>query len=63
MNKIKSGFAAQIKALVVIPAAIFLFFFFAEVTFAQGTIGYESKDLTTELQGFWANADKNTYFQ
>ncbi len=61
MTKIKSGLAAQIKALIVIPAAIFIFFFFAEITFAQSTLGWDSKDLTKELQGFWKNVDDNTY--
>lgn len=64
MTKIKSGLAAQIKALVVIPAAIFLFLFFAEISFAQeDVIGFEGKDLTNELQGFWENEDNSTYGQ
>lgn len=61
MTKIKSGLAAQLKALVVIPAAIFLFFFFSEITFAQETLGYDSKDLANELQGLWKNIDEETY--
>lgn len=61
MTKIKSGLPAQLKALVVIPAALFLFFFFAEITFAQNTIGFENKDLTKELQGFWKNERNDTY--
>ncbi|MEN8116961.1 MAG: M56 family metallopeptidase [Bacteroidota bacterium] len=61
MTKIKSGLAAQLKALVVIPAAILLFFFFAEITFAQENIGIETKDVTKEIQGFWKNKDDNSY--
>ena len=61
MNRIKSGFAAQLKALVVIPAAMFVFFFFAEITFAQDAVGFKNKDLTKELQGFWENTSEDTY--
>jgi len=63
MTKIKSGITAQLKALVVIPAAIFLFFFFAEITLAQDAVGFQNKDLTNELQGFWKNIDDDTYGQ
>ena len=61
MTRIKSGLAAQIKALVVIPAAMFVFFFFAEITFAQDAVSFKNKDLTKELQGFWVNTDDDTY--
>ena len=61
MTKIKSGIAAQMKALVVIPSAIFLFFFFADVTFAQDAVGFQNKDYSKELQGFWKNIDENSY--
>lgn len=57
MTRIKSGLAAQLKALVVIPAAMFVFFFFAEITFAQDA----SRDLKKEVQGFWKNTDENTF--
>jgi|GEM_PF-671943 len=57
MTKIKSGLAAQLKALVVIPAAMFVFFFFAEITFAQET----PQDLKKEVQGFWKNTNENTF--
>lgn len=63
MTKIKSGIFAQLKALVIIPAALFLFFFFAEITFAQNAKGFQNKDLTKEIQGFWKNPDENTYGQ
>lgn len=61
MTRIKSGLAAQLKALVVIPAAMFVFFFFAEITFAQDAVSFKNKDFTKELQGFWVNTDKDTY--
>ena len=63
MTKIKSGLAAQIKALVVIPAAMFLFFYFAEISFAQNAVGFQNKDLSKEIQGFWKNTDVNSYGQ
>jgi hypothetical protein len=61
MTKIKSGLAAQLKALVVIPAAMFVFFFFAEITFAQDAVSFKNKDLTKELQGFWVNTENDSY--
>ncbi|MBN2636159.1 MAG: M56 family metallopeptidase [Prolixibacteraceae bacterium] len=63
MTKIKSGLAAQVKALVVIPAAMFLFFFFAEISFAQNAVGFQNKDISKEIQGFWKNTDENSYGQ
>jgi len=57
MTRIKSGLAAQMKALVVIPAAMFVFFFFAEITFAKDA----PQDLKKEVQGFWKNTDENTF--
>ena len=63
MTKIKSGLAAQIKALVVIPAAMFLFFFFADISFAQNAVDFKNKDLSKEIQGFWKNTDENDYGQ
>ncbi len=62
MTRIKSGLAAQVKALVVIPAAMFVFFFFAEITFAQDKQN-DPKDLKTEVQGFWQNTDDASFGQ
>lgn len=59
MTKIKSGLAAQVKALVVIPAAMFVFFFFAEITFAQNVAN--PKIITEKLQGFWQNETPDNY--
>jgi beta-lactamase regulating signal transducer with metallopeptidase domain len=63
MTKIKSGLAAQLKALVVIPAAIFLFFFFAEVTFAQEEVTLTFKDETKQIEGFWQRVGDEGYGQ
>lgn len=59
MTKIKSGLAAQVKALVVIPAAMFVFFFFTEITFAQNDTN--PKMVNEKLQGFWQNENPDSY--
>ena len=66
MTKIKSGIAAQLKALVVIPTAIFIFFFFAEITFvnnlnAQNSISLDNNLSVEDLYGFWQNEKEDTY--
>lgn len=64
MNKIKSGFLAKLKALVVIPAALFAFILFANLT-----LNGPNKILTNfsilknnnQIFGMWENTSNTTY--
>ena len=67
MNKIKSGFAAKLKALLIIPAAIFTFILFANLTLnGPGKVltnlsFFEIQNNMNQLKGLWKNTSDNTY--
>jgi len=67
MNKIKSGFAAKLKALLIIPAALFTFILFANLTLnGPGNVltnlsFLEIQKNMSQLKGLWNNTSNNTY--
>ncbi len=67
MNKIKSGFAAKLKALLIIPAALFAFIVFANLTLnspgkALSNLSFfEIQNNMNQLKGLWKNTSDNTY--
>jgi len=67
MNKIKSGFAAKLKALLIIPAALFTFILFANLTLnGPGNVltnlsFLETQKNMSQLKGLWNNTSNNTY--
>ncbi|HAF29395.1 MAG TPA: hypothetical protein DCG75_10150 [Bacteroidales bacterium] len=67
MNKIKSGITAKLKALLVIPAAIFTFILFANLTLnGPGRVltnlsFFEIQNNMSQLKGLWKNVSKDTY--
>lgn len=61
MTKIKSGIFAQLKALVIIPAALFLFFFFAEITFAHSNADSSQKKEIVKIDGLWERTSETGY--
>ena len=67
MNKKKSGILAKLKALLIIPAAIFIFIIFANLTL-QGPGGtfsnlsiFEKQAQFNELKGLWNNTAEDSY--
>jgi len=69
MNKTKSGFLAKFKALLIIPAAIFTFILFANLTLkSPGKIltnlsFFEVQNNLNQLKGMWVNTSNTTYGQ
>ncbi|MGM0408633.1 MAG: M56 family metallopeptidase, partial [Bacteroidota bacterium] len=67
MNKIKSGFAAKLKALLIIPAALLTFILFANLTLnGPGNVltnlsFLETQKNMSQLKGLWNNTSNNTY--
>lgn len=67
MNKIKSGFAAKFKALLVIPTALFAFILFANLTLkSPGKVltnisFFETQSNLNQLKGMWVNTSTSTY--
>jgi len=65
MNKIKSGFIAKLKALLVIPASIIVFFLFANLTInGSGKVLknfslFDSQKNLEQLKGMWKNTSDN----
>ncbi len=67
MNKIKSGFLAKLKALLIIPASIVVFFLFANLTvngpgkaFNNFSI-FNSQNNVSQVKGLWMNDSDNGY--
>lgn len=69
MTQVKSGFTAKLKVLLIVPFAIALFLFFADMTFYSGEksfsnfIALKSSNEISKFQGIWENLDKNSYGQ
>jgi hypothetical protein len=67
MNKIKSGFVAKLKALLIIPTAIFTFILFANLTLnGPGNVltnlsFFEIQNNINQLKGLWKNTSDNSY--
>lgn len=67
MNKIKSGFVAKLKALLIIPAAIFTFILFANLTLnGPGNVLtnlslFEIQNNMNHLKGLWKNTSDKSY--
>ncbi|WP_430817372.1 M56 family metallopeptidase [Carboxylicivirga sp. RSCT41] len=58
MNKIKSGFSAKMKALLVVPMVIFAFFFFANMT--GNNRGHQEMPYSKLIEGSWIAQEKIT---
>jgi biopolymer transport protein ExbD len=67
MTQVKSGFAAKLKVLLIVPFAIVLFLFFADMTFYNGSrsfsnfIELKSANELSNFQGIWENLDKESF--
>ncbi len=63
MTKSKSGLAAKLKALLIIPAAVAVFFLFAHTTIQSPVVSFSnfSADKTSKLDGLWQNASTIAY--
>ena len=67
MNKMKSGFSAKLKVLLVVPFALVLFFLFADMTVlgpGKSFSNYVSLSHTNEIakyQGIWENVNPGDY--
>jgi len=68
MTKIRSGFPAKLKALLVIPVAFALFLLFADMSFRgpENTVfnfsSYlEERQYESDLNGLWQNEDESGY--
>lgn len=63
MTKDKSRFTAKLKALFIIPVAIFTFFIFADMTFISPIMDLSNYSTvnTSKLNGIWLNADNDTF--
>ena len=67
MNKIKSGFVAKLKALLIIPTAIFTFILFANLTLnGPGNVltnlsFFEIQNNMNQLKGLWINTSNDNY--
>jgi hypothetical protein len=63
MTKSKSGLAAKLKALLIIPAAVAVFFLFAHTTIQSPVMSFTnfSMDKTSKLDGLWQNASDDAY--
>ena len=67
MTKIKSGIKAKLKILLILPFTIFLFLFFADMTFygsgksISNFISLRSKSEIEKFTGVWQNLDENSY--
>ena len=67
MKKVKSGFTAKLKVLLIIPFAVALFLFFADMTFygsgksISNFINLKSTNEIAKFQGIWENVDEDTY--
>jgi BlaR1 peptidase M56 len=61
MTKIKSGFKAKMKAFLVIPTTIALFFLFADMTLIgpekvlSNIVPTENNEVKSQLEGIWVN--------
>lgn len=69
MTKVKSGFKAKLKVLLIVPFAIALFLFFADMTFHSGGrsfsnfISLTNSDEISKFQGIWENLDRQSFGQ
>ncbi|PLX18148.1 MAG: hypothetical protein C0597_06495 [Marinilabiliales bacterium] len=67
MNKTKSGFMAKFKALLIIPAALFAFVIFANLTLKSpgkaltNLSFFEIQDNLNQLKGMWINTSNSSY--
>jgi hypothetical protein len=63
MTKNKSGWAARLKALLIIPAAIISFFLFAHMTIKSPLISFSNfhSQKTSNLDGIWENMNSDSY--
>ncbi len=67
MTKIKSGFAAKLKVLLIVPCGIALFFFFANLTFKgsgrsfSNYVSFKHINEISKFQGIWENLDRQSY--
>ncbi len=67
MTKIKSGFAAKLKVLLIVPFGIALFFFFANLTFKgsgrsfSNFVSFKHINEISKFQGVWENLDRQSY--
>ncbi|MFC2152038.1 M56 family metallopeptidase [Bacteroidota bacterium] len=67
MNKTKSGFVAKFKALLIIPAALFSFILFANLTLnGPGKVltnlsFFEIQNNMNQLKGMWKNTSNTNY--
>ena len=61
MNKFKSGYFAKIKAILIIPVALFVFLIFSNLTIQKSnSISLVSDDLP-KSRGMWTNESDNTF--
>jgi BlaR1 peptidase M56 len=67
MNKIKSGFLAKLKALLIIPASIIVFFLFANLTVNgpgkafNNFSFFDNTNNVNQVKGLWINNSSNGY--
>ncbi len=67
MNKTKSGFLAKFKALLIIPAALFAFILFANLTLNSpksvltNLSFFELQSNMNKMKGMWTNTSNTTY--
>lgn len=59
MNKTKSGLSAKLKATLVVPFAIILFFLFADFTLKGSAIGFSGPG--PDLSGLWIKQNKDDF--